>query len=371
MFNKTRVGNSISEIETPALLLDLVKLEVNIAQMASYFYSLEASLRPHIKTHKLPIIAHKQIMAGAKGITCAKLSEAEVMAASGIRDILIANQIVSIPKIKRLIGLTRHCDITIAVDNLSNTQDLSEIAKKQQTNLNVIIEIDVGMARSGIRNFQEITDLVKKIVDLPNLVFKGIMGYEGHAVHIEIFDQRKEVTLRANTRLLESKEQIEKLGIPVQIVSAGGTGTYNISGSYPGITEIQAGSYATMDANYQKLEGIHFEQALTVLATVISRPEKNRVILDVGMKGITGEFGIPYLKETPEAQIIKLSEEHAVIDLKEVSKNRTCQNFSVGSKVELIPTHGCTTINLHQEYFAIRNGLVEAVWPILARGAII
>ncbi|MCR4427406.1 MAG: DSD1 family PLP-dependent enzyme [Firmicutes bacterium] len=365
-FNTTRVGAPIDEIETPALLIDLDKFEANIERMARFFEGVTANLRPHAKTHKTPIIAHKQIAAGAHGITCAKLSEAEVMAKAGIRDILIANQIIGESKILRLMGLTRHTDIIVAVDNMQNAQDLSDAASACKTTLNTIIEVDVGMTRSGTRSLDDSVRLARALSTLPGLRFRGIMGYEGHTVYIPDLEKRRAEASKANHLLVETRDAIVGSGMPVEIVSAGGTGTYDIAGTCPGITEIQAGSYIMMDTKYQAVEGLRFEQALTLLATVISRPTKDRAVLDVGLKGITKEFGMPTIKEITGAEISHLSEEHAKVDL-----NNPSRDLKAGDKVELIPSHCCTTINLHDTYYGIRNGAVETVWDIAARGGFV
>lgn len=357
------IGNHIDEIDTPALLIDLDALDRNISKMASFFASSRAKLRPHVKTHKCPIIAHKQIAAGAQGITCQKLGEAEVMVAAGIKDILIANQIVGKNKILRLMGIAKQSDVIVAVDNPGNVKDLSEAASYFNVQLNVIIEVDVGMTRAGVRNASEALELVKQISSAPYLNFRGIMGYEGFCVFIKNLEERRRQCLRANEILLDAKHQVEKAGIVVEIVSAGGTGTYLISGTNPEITEIEAGSYVMMDARYKDVEGVGFEQALSILTTVNSRPDRHRAVLDTGLKAVSSEFGIPQLRNAPGTEVIQLSEEHALVEIQ-----GTKEGLDVGDKVELIPTHGCTTINLHDIYYGVRNGVVEVVWDIPARG---
>lgn len=361
-----KVGSSDAGIETPSLVIDLDILEENISTMADFFRHRDANLRPHTKTHKSPFIAHKQIEAGACGVTCAKLSEAEVTIFSGIPDVLIANQIVTKDKIEKLVGLAKHSSIIVAVDNIGNVKNLSAVAEQRNAALNVIIETDVGLGRAGTRTHDESISLARLIRSLPGLVFRGIMGYEGHSVQIAGRVERKEKANAALSRLVDTKRMIEEQGIPVEIVSAGGTGTFNIAGAHPGVTEVQAGSYVTMDSKYRGVQGMKFRQALYVLATVTSRPTADIAILDVGMKGITPDYGMPLLKDYSGSSVIKLSEEHAI-----VQTDRTADQLAVGERVYLLPSHGCTTVNLYDQYAGVRNGVVEVVFNIPARGALV
>jgi D-serine deaminase-like pyridoxal phosphate-dependent protein len=348
------------DIDTPALLIDLDTMERNIQKMAEFFEKQSASLRPHTKTHKCPMLAHKQLRAGAQGITCAKLGEAEVMAEAGINDILIANQIVGDRKIARLANLARHCDIMVAVEAAENVADLSNAAKAAGSTIRVLIEVDVGMHRCGVKSAEEALSLAQVILSSPGLQFEGIMGYEGHAVMIPDFEDRQQACVDSMQVLISTKEILEKNGVEVKITSAGGTGTYNIAGAYPGITEIQGGSYILMDAKYYSVLQ-DFECALTLLSTVTSRPDRETAIIDAGMKAMTFEFGMPELIGVPGASISFLSEEHGHIYLEDADPK-------VGRKVELIPSHCCTTVNLHDRFHAVRGNRLEAVWPIAARG---
>ncbi len=348
------------DIDTPALLIDIDKMERNVQKMADYFEGRPANLRPHTKTHKCPVLAHKQLKAGAQGITCAKLGEAEVMAQAGIGDILIANQIVGAQKIGRLANLARHCDIMVAVESSANAADLSNAAQAVGSTIRVLIEVDVGMHRCGVKSVEEALALAQVLINSPGLEFEGIMGYEGHVVLLPEFEVSESNCIESMQVLISVKEILEKNGIEVGIVSAGGTGTYNIAGAYPGITEIQGGSYIVMDAKYHSVLQ-DFECALTLLTTVTSRPDKETAILDAGMKAVTFEFGMPEVSSLPGAGFAFLSEEHGHLYLEDADP-------AVGDKVELIPSHCCTTINLHDRYHACREDRLEAVWPIAARG---
>jgi len=355
------VARSVDELDTPALVVDLELLGGNIRKMADFFSDKEAKLRPHTKTHKCPQIALMQLGAGARGITCAKLAEAEVMAENGIRDILIANEIVGERKIERLLELEGICNAIVAIDNASNAQMISEMALGGGKCVDVVLEIDVGMERCGARPGGEALSLARKVSGMKGLAMKGIMGYEGHAVMIPDFEERRRVCMRALEQLLDTKSAIEGEGIRVEIVSAGGTGTYKVTGSYPGVTEVQAGSYTTMDARYRGIVP-DFDCAIGILASVISRPTSDRAVIDAGMKSATTEFGLPLVKDMEGVKVMKLNEEHGILRLGEGTR------LSLGDKVELIPAHGCTTINLHDRMYALRDGAVESVWDIAARG---
>lgn len=359
-----RVGAHRDQLDTPILLIDLDIMESNIVKMADYFSKVKADLRPHTKTHKTPILAHKQIEAGAIGVTCAKLSEAEVMVASGINDILIANEIIPDQKIAKLVGLAKHANIMVAVDDPNNVENLSNAAQLMKANLRILVEVNTGMNRCGVSPGKPALELAQKVLKSKNLVFSGLMGYEGHTVTIPNFEERKKETEKSLAMLIETKDLIEKNGIDVKILSGGGTGTYNITGQYPSITEVQAGSYIFMDTYYRNVLQ-DFDCALTILTTVISRPNNNIIIVDAGMKSVTKEFGMPEVKNIDGAKVVSLSEEHGKIDISESSVN-----LKPGDKIELVPSHCCTTINLHDQFYGIRNDILETIWHIAGRGKV-
>jgi len=358
------VGFPKQEIDTPALLIDLQKLEHNIEKMAMFTAKAGVSLRPHMKTHKCPVIAQKQITAGAIGVTCQKLGEAEVAAKSGITNILVTNQIVGQQKILRLVKLAERTDVKVLVDCRGNVIDLNRIARKKGVKLGVLVEVDVGMGRCGVEPGEKALRLVKFVHRQESLEFMGLHGYEGHACMIPSFEERERVTLEAMQRLTETKKLVEAAGYDVKIVSAGSTGTYMITGRYPGITEIQPGSYVTMDSKYSSVEGVDFEHALTILTTVISRPRKDTAIIDAGLKAMTTDFGLPVVVSCKGATLDEnVSEEHAKLLLE-----GDAIHLQVGDKVELIPSHGCTTINLHDYFIVMKDDKVHEIWPIEARG---
>jgi D-serine deaminase-like pyridoxal phosphate-dependent protein len=362
-FDKLTIPTTKEQIETPSLLINLDLMERNIRRMAEFFGDKPAKLRPHAKTHKSAVIANKQLEAGsAVGITVAKLGEAEVMVNGGIKDVLIANQVVEITKIARLARLNKHATVTVAVDNIENIRVLDQAAAYYNTKINVLVEVNVGLDRCGVEWGKPALDLSMQILRMENIVFRGLMGYEGHVVLIPEFATRAALAEEAMGKLTGSRTLLEKNGIPVEIVSGGGTGTYNLTGIQPGIDEVQAGSYLFMDTAYQKT-GVAFEQALTLYASIISKHSSEILILDTGMKAITFENGLPAVKGNPDWKIKSLNEEHAYLYIPGGNSQLT-----VGDKIELIPSHGCTTVNLHDRYYALREDHIEAMWDISARG---
>ncbi len=357
------IGQSKWELDTPALLIDLPAMERNIARMAAFFADKKAKLRPHSKTHKCPTISHKQLAAGnAVGVTCAKLGEAETLAAAGIRDILIANQIVGPQKIARLVGLAHHADVMVAVDDPVNVEQLSAAAVDAGVRLRVLVEVNIGMNRCGVEPGEPALELARKVAESKGLRFMGLQGYEGHLVMHPNLEERRQRTLAAMKSLVDTRRFIEGSGLEVAVVSGGGTGTHDITGTVDGVDEIQAGSYIFNDVRYRSV-GARFDCALTVLATVISRPNPTLAITDAGHKVLTSEFGLPELVGIDGASLIGLSEEHGKVGFK--TPNR---ELRPGDRVEFIPSHGCTTINLFDHYHAIRDDRLEAVWEIAGRG---
>ena len=358
MFDRDITGRHKTEIDTPALLLDMDAVDRNIAKMAEFFSDKNCNLRPHLKTHKLPLIAHKQIQAGAIGVTCAKLCEAEVFMQDGIKNILIANEIVSDHKIQRMVELSKRGDLIVCVDNFENAQCISETAEKTGVKMNVLAEVNVGANRCGLRPGKTVLEFVQRISALEGIMFRGIMGYEG-GLFINNPQEKKQKCDKSNELLVSTRNLLEENGIGVEIVSAGGSNTFYLTGVYPGITEIQVGSYVTMDS-HNKEYGLDFEQAVTILATVISRPEKTRAVIDVGLKSISSDFGLPSLN-VKGISLFKLNEEHGHVKIENPEND-----LSIGDKLELTPSHGCTTIPLHDRYIITHNCIVKSVEQINA-----
>jgi D-serine deaminase-like pyridoxal phosphate-dependent protein len=356
----------MTNLDTPCLLVDLDALEGNLQLMSSYFATRHAKLRPHFKSHKCTTLAKMQLAAGAIGITCAKLGEAEALANAGIKNILIANQIVGPIKIARLVELAKRAEPIIAADNIDNLRMISQAAQKAGVTIGVLIEVDIGMGRCGVAPGTPALELAKLIANLPGIKFLGLQGYEGHAVDLRDATERVEKTRIAIKQLVDTRRLIECSGIKIQIVSGGGTGTYDINGETDGIDELQAGSYALMDWWYTDIRP-EFRQTMSILVTVISRPRPNIAIIDVGRKGCGAEWGPPRVKNMPGARIPSFnSEEHATIQLPDDATDK----IKVGDKLEIIPSHGCTTSNLYRQFVVHRNGALVDRWAIEASGAL-
>jgi D-serine deaminase-like pyridoxal phosphate-dependent protein len=350
------------EIDTPALIVDINKLKHNLQKMADFFQGKSANVRPHFKTPKTVEIAKLQLKAGAKGITCAKVGEAEVLVEAGIKDILIANEIVGETKIKRLIKLVKKgAELKVAVDSEENITELSTLAEKAGVELGVLVDINVGLPRCGVAP-EQAPKLGKLVARSKGLKLRGIMGYEGHIVLVEDFSVREQECKKSMTKLLSAKELMEKEGLPVEIVSGGGTGTYNITGVFPGVTEVQAGSYCLMDLRYDKLK-LGFEKALSIMATVVSRAFPPFVITDAGEKFMSIEFGMPELINVPGAKLAFLSEEHG-----HVLTDANTPQIKIGQKLEFYPSHVCTTINLNDRLWVVDGEKVIDCWKVAARG---
>jgi len=348
----------LKNIETPALIIDLDLLEENVSTMKEFLSPKGLALRPHYKSNKSTYIAHMQIREGAKGITCAKLSEAEDLIQAGIKDVLIANQIVEPSKIARIAYLAGCCYLTICVDNIKNIEQLEAAAAAQGTIIHVLIEYEVFMNRCGVSSPEEFLKLAKKIDACPHLVFEGIQAYAGHLSHECDYEKRKSEAEMIEKRLCDLKEYVESNGLKVKEISGVSTGTveFKVDGSV--FTEIQAGSYLFMDSSYNALD-LKFKNSLFLLTQVISK--NDFVITDAGVKSISvDQQPPPVFREYPNLPI-KFSEEHAKIPSEGI-------NIEIGEQLMLIPSHCCTAINLHDFVYLIRNNEVVDRIPITSRG---
>jgi D-serine deaminase-like pyridoxal phosphate-dependent protein len=356
------VGLPVSELDTPALLIDLDAFERNIASMASDIAARNCAWRPHIKVHKTPAIAHKQIAAGAIGVACAKVGEAEVMAAAGIGDILIANQIVGKIKTRRLAQLCRHAAVMTSVDGVANVRELDAAAREHGSRIGVAIEVNIGMERSGVQPGEAALALAHEVAACEGLRFAGVMAWEGQAMAMTPGPEREAEIIRACRSLVETAEAIRAAGVPVEIVSAGGTGTYLTSAAVDGITEVQAGGGIFGDQIYRDF-GARVEPALTLLTQVVSRPTPDRIIVDAGRKSIDPSLRPPLVKGLPTTKPIGLSAEHGKILL-----DQPCDSPGVADRLEYWVGFGDQCNHLHEHFYGIRNGVVETVWSIAARG---
>ena len=364
--SQSLIGVRKLELDTPVLCIDLDKMQANIRKMADYCKAHKLQWRPHAKCHKTPAIALEEIRAGAIGVTCAKVSEAEVLAAGGVRDILIANMIVGQRKWERVAALTRWADPIVACDHFAQIEPLAAVCKQRGTSVRVVIEVNIGLDRVGSRPGTDTVDLAKAISKLEGVKFSGIMGYEGQTLLIA--DQaEKEKKIRESINLLiECRDGILKAGLPCDIVSAGGTGSYQITAKCPGLTELQAGGGIFMDPFYSKKCNVTgLDYALTVLATVVSRPARDKAVLDSGRKTMNPDNAMPIVPSLPDSEFIRFSAEHAEIRLGPQS-----QDIKIGDKVEVVVGYGDFTTILHENYYGFRGDRLEVVWPILGRGKI-
>ena len=336
-------------------------MERNIRRMADFYASGPCRLRPHFKAHKTPEIARRQLAAGScTGLTCATVSEAEV-AADLCGNILIANEPVGAGKADRIAVLARRVDVTIAVDSVEGLEEIAAAARRADARVGVLVDLNVGQNRCGVAPGQGAVRLAGLVAASNGVVFRGVMGYEGHLVGIGDRAEREARTRRAMAELVTTAQMCRDAGLRCDIVSAGGTGTYDISGRVNGITEVQAGSYVLMDSDYGRLD-VPFEQAFWVLGTVISRPGATRCVADCGHKAATKDHGYPVVRGVDGAEVIALNDEHATIGVPADSTLR------VGDRIYLRPSHTDPTINLHDVIYALEGDRVVDVWPIAARG---
>jgi D-serine deaminase-like pyridoxal phosphate-dependent protein len=359
------LGLPTSALDTPALLVDLDVLEANIATIASVCRQNGVNWRPHIKGQKTIGITQKKLAGGAIGVTCAKLGEAEVMAEAGIRDILIANQIVGPIKLRRLIALLDLADPIVAVDSLANVEALAEAARQHGRVLQVLIEVDIGAKRAGVGPGAPVLTLAKAIAGRPGLAFRGLTGWESHTVTIADAAEKAAAVAAAVGLLTSSADACRRAGYPVDIVSCGGTGSFPYCAQQPGVTEVQVGGAIFSDMHYRSHYHLDYPCALTLLATVTSRPTPTRIILDAGKKAMSGDAALPQPIGLPDLRQLRLSAEHMTIELEAPSDEPR-----IGQRLEFIVGYSDTTVHLHEEIVGVRRGRIEAIWPIVARGKI-
>lgn len=358
----TVIGRPRSELDTPALWVDLSSLEANIHRLAGECQAAGVGWRPHVKGIKVPAIAHLALDAGAIGVTCAKAGEAEVMAGAGIRDVLIANQVVGAQKIARLVELRRRAEVKVAVDNPANVDKLGRAAREAGIELGVVVEVDVGMRRAGVAPGQPTLDLSRRVHETDGLRFRGMMAWEGHARRVEDLVRRRAVIEEAVGLLTESADLCRREGLPVSIVSAGGTGTYHVTAYLRGVTEVQAGGGIFGDVASQNW-GVGTEPALFVQATVTSRPAGDRIVVDAGFKALPRWHSVPRPIGLEGMVSFEASAEHGKLTLEMPN-----QAVQVGDTLDFVVGYGDETVLLHDRLYGVRNGLVEAVWQIEAQG---
>lgn len=356
------VGKPIAELDTPCLLLDLDKAERNLDAMAHLFDGSGVRVRPHTKTHKTPALALMQLQRGAIGVCCAKLGEAEVMAAGGVPDILITTELVGADKIRRLLGLARQVTVTTVVDSAFAAQQISDAAEAAGLRIRCLLDIDVGTNRTGVAAGEPALELAQAVARMRGLNLIGVQGYEGHLQHIVDEEERRDAHAGAIRRLSDTATLLAETGLNIEIVSTAGTGTCQFVRAWERVTEVQPGSYVVMDTDYGRVHGLGFEHSLTVLTTVISRRD-NGVIVDAGTKTLSTDCG-PATPQGLDARYAPRGDEHGLLTFEQG------RPLTIGDTVEMLPSHCDTTINLHDLYYVTRGGYVVALWPIAARGRV-
>ena len=356
------VGQSIQEVDTPALVLDLDAFEKNLDTL-NRSVAGRVRVRAHAKTHKSPDIARRQIDAGAVGVCCQKVSEAEALVEGGVRDVLVSNEIVGAPKIRRLAELSRRARIGVCVDNPQNLAQLAATGAK----LDVYIELEVGMRRCGVAPGEPALALAREIARSSSLRFAGVHAYHGRAQHVRSMAERRDSIERAADAVRRTKSLFKQNGIDTPIVTGAGSGTFMFEVASGAWDEIQPGSYVFMDVDYAKNEWAsplpRFQHALFVLSTVMSRPSAQVAIVDAGLKASSVDSGMPTVWERPGLNYTHASDEHGWVE--------GAQPPALGEKLLLVPGHCDPTVNLYDWYVCVRGGKVEALWPITARGALL
>ncbi|MDA7964749.1 3-hydroxy-D-aspartate aldolase BhcC [Ruegeria sp.] len=365
------IGMDESEIQTPCLILDLDALERNITKMGDYAKAHGMRHRVHGKMHKSVDVAKLQEkLGGAVGVCCQKVSEAEVFARGGIKDILVSNQVRDPAKIDRLARLPKLGARTIVcVDDIENVADLSEAAQRHGTQLEVFVEIDCGAGRCGVTTTADVIAIAKAVEAAPNLSFTGIQAYQGAMQHLDTYEARKEKLDTAIAMVRDAVEGLKAEGISCELVSGGGTGSYYFESNSGVYNELQCGSYAFMDADYgrildengQRIDQGEWENALFILTSIMSHAKADKAICDAGLKAQSVDSGLPFIYGRDDVEYLKCSDEHGVIgDPDGVLK--------VNDKLRLVPGHCDPTCNVHDWYVGVRNGKVETLWPVSARG---
>jgi len=349
------VGDRLEEVDTPALILDLDSFERNLSTLNESVKG-KVRVRPHAKMHKCPEVAKRQIAAGAVGVCCQKVSEAEAMVDGGVADVLVTNEIVGGRKLERLAALSRRAKIGVCVDSAENVAQL-------KGDLDVYIELEVGMRRCGVEPGEAVVALAKQVTRHHR--FAGLQAYQGRAQHLRSMEERHAAIEIAAQHVQHTKRLLARAGIPCPIVTGAGSGTYMLEVEAGVWDEIQPGSYAFMDADYAKNEWAaplpRFEHALFVLTTVMSRAPE-RAIVDAGLKASSVDSGMPGVWRRDGLRYTRASDEHGWIEGSPLP--------ALGERLQLVPGHCDPTVNLYDWYVCVRRGVVEALWPITARGAV-
>ncbi len=363
-----RIGMKLEDVATPALIVELDAFERNVAQMRTFITQNGVRHRAHAKTHKSADIALFQIEhGGACGICCQKVSEAEALVAEGVGDVLISNQVVDASKIDRLACLAHDARVLVCVDDLANVDDLSAAALTHAVTVVCLVEIDCGAGRCGVKWGEPVVALARKIARADGLRFSGLQAYQGAAQHVREYAQRKAKIDTALEQVSATIAMLATEGIACEIVGGAGTGTYYFEGASEVYNELQCGSYIFMDADYQRVQDEHglsiseFENSLFIYTSIMSKAKSDIAVCDAGLKAQSVDSGLPIIFGRDDVEYVKCSDEHGVIA-------DPGDALRLNEKLKLIPGHCDPTCNLYDWYVGIRNGTVECLWPVTARG---
>ena len=364
------IGMPVSDVDTPALLIDIDALERNIEKMALYGTQQGINLRPHAKTHKSIDIARMQVSNGAVGVCCQKVSEAEILIHGGITDVLITNQIIGQRKIRRLVELSQYGKISVCVDDSKNVTDINEMSAQCGTVIKAFVEVDIGSGRCGVNSGEATLALAKQIENSQNLEFGGLHAYNGSAQHIRDYHRRREATQQGLIKLSVIISQLKAEDIKVKTVTGAGTGTYPFETGSGLYTELQCGSYVFMDVDYGKIRMAdgsligEFENSLCVLTAVMSKTSQKKAICDAGLKAHSVDSGLPIIADPRPITYAQASDEHGLL-------HDPLNILQLGEKLRIIPGHCDPTVNLFDWYVGVRDGRVEQLWPVSARGMVL
>jgi len=354
----------LDDLDTPSLVVDLDRMERNIKRMVKFTRENDVNLRPHVKTHKSPGIAKMQLAAGSAGVCLQKVSEVEVFVANGIRDIFLTNEVVVPSKIERLARVAEKAHVGVAVDDTEVAKLTGKIFRDVGTEVDVYIDIDVGMGRCGARP-EEAAALAQQVYREKNLIFKGLMGYEGHVIGNKTKKEQVKASADAMKGIVAAKKGIKKKGLDVEVVSVGSSvSTWN-NAKHPDVTEVQPGMYVFNDhVLVDRGVATWDDLALTLVATVMSKPAEDRAVVDAGSKAFNFDTGLFPKSFAREGSVMEhMSEEHGWLRLAGEAKK-----LKIGDRMRFVPAHCCTMVNQHEEIYAIRGTKVEKVFPVLARG---
>jgi D-serine deaminase-like pyridoxal phosphate-dependent protein len=353
------VGQPLDALDTPQLLLDLDVLDRNLAFMQQGCAQSSKALRIHFKSLKTGGLAKYLAAKGAAAFLCAKTNEAEVLVDAGITDVFLANQVIGPNKLARIARLAKRAKVRVCVDDASNVRQMGEAARAEKATLEVLVEVDLGMNRCGVEPGEPVVELARLIRSEGGLRFVGLQAYDGHLQLLTDPHEKEKLCRAGLDQLVAARQMLEAAGMPVEVVSGAGTGTWSFTATHAAVTELQPGSFLLMDAAYHAVRP-EFGCSLSILTTVMSRRPK-WYVLDAGSKAISQDFGKPLIKGHPEEKVVKLAEEHTKVE-------DEGQGPKIGDRREVYPAHCCATMNLHRQVIAMRGERVEAVWPIEASG---